>query len=93
MEKFDKLKIFETLGFMQQKFDGSKFKKSTSLYVKSFFILFFTILVPFKFFISIFFEREDIRQFYIGSFYNFLPLISRWFMAIVGMLNLFIKID
>ena len=88
MAKYVKLKIFQTLGFLRQKFDGKEFRKSKVLYVKSFFIIFLTISASFKFTLSVFFEREDVRQLYIGSFVNFLSNTLRLMYGLLGKLNL-----
>ena len=70
MNKHESLKVFEALGYLQLKFDGKEFKKSNLLYIKSLFILFATLIVPAKFCVSFYYEREDVRQLYIGNLFN-----------------------
>ena len=88
MAKYDKLKIFQTLGLLRQNFDGKEFRKSKVLYVKSFFIIFLTISVSFKVTLSVFFEREDVRQLYIGSLFNFLSNSLRLMYSLIAKFNL-----
>src|SRR4051812_32109109 len=74
-KQFNKVRLLQILGLLSRKFNYEtlEFEPSWSLRLLSLISPISTSLFAFKFFISTFFSRNDIRQLYIGSIFNFLP--------------------
>ena len=88
MKKLEKIKIFQFIGFVQGEYDNDdkKIRKRPINYIKSFFVFISTLLLPFKLFLSIFFDRHDTAQLYIGSWFNYLQNEIRFYMGLSGKL-------
>ena len=69
MKQFNKVKLLSHLGLLACKFDRTtgRFEKSVFLRLRSLLILFLIISFPFKFYLSVFFRREDPIQLRIGN--------------------------
>ena len=74
MKKFNKIKFLESVGLLDQRFNFERLKFESSLYLrlKSYLILVYQLSFILKFFVSTFFEKEDIVQLWIGSPFNYL---------------------
>ena len=88
MKKFSKLRVLYQIGFLQQKFDGNEFRKSTPLLIRSYLILLCAITGPLKYYLGTLFPQNDKRQFYLGNLYDYLGSNSRSLMGVVGKLSL-----
>lgn len=85
MKKFDKIQFFEFIGLLDKRLDKEslQFKSSLYLRLKSYLILFYQLSFILKFFVSTFFEREDIIQLWIGSPWNYLDPVPKFVMGLV----------
>ena len=89
MDKYAKLRIFELIGVLPFKFDfnTNEFRKSNYLFAKSCLVWFLMNIIPIKFYLSSFFERENPIQLFIGSIFNFVPdRNTRFFLGLIGKL-------
>ena len=70
MKKFNKIKFLETVGLLDKRFNykSLKFESSPYLRFKSYVILLYQMSFILKFFVSTFFQKEDIAQLWIGKF-------------------------
>ena len=90
MKKFSKIKFLSQIGFVNVNFDGSNFESPRSSvsvirsYAKALLKWVLVVTVPLKLFLSIFYERNDLRQLYIGSHLNFLDQKPRFFAGLAG---------
>ena len=75
MKKFSKLKFLEIMGFLNDHFNQEtlQFERSFSVRLRTFLIVFFKVVMPLKFFVSLFFPKESAAQLYVGNMFNYLP--------------------
>ena len=83
MKKFSKLKFLQSVGLLDAKFNYEKlcFERSRLICFKSKLIFFANLTKLLELFVSPMFEREDLVQLYIGSFYNSYTGTARFFMG------------
>lgn len=83
MERHSKLKVLEIIGFIHQKFDGQKFERSYPLIFRSIIVYLLIVTTLVKYPLCLLFDKNDVVQLFIGSFWNYLNQESRLWMGIV----------
>lgn len=68
MKKFSKIAFLQTNGLMSRKFnyETGQFEFSGYLLVYSYLTLFIKVSFPLKLYVSLFWERQDVAQLWIG---------------------------
>ena len=72
MKQFSKVNFLQANGLMQRRynFETGQFEFSSLLLLNSYITLIVKITLPLKLLVSLFWERQDIAQLYIGNVYK-----------------------
>ena len=82
IKKFSKVRLLQIVGLLSRKFNYETLEFERSLlYRFAFYCALLSKIWTIKFVISCYFPRNHIAQLYLGSFFNFLPHKSRFFIG------------
>lgn len=85
-KKFSKVQFLQSNGLMQRlyNYETNEFERSWPLHLKSYFTLLVKVSFPLKLVVSVFYDRDDRAQIFIGNIYNYLADDPRFFIAFAG---------